>query len=103
MAVSFAAAPDTAPATISLKDPGRDANAAASPREFKAVSVAELVAEANRTSSRPIRLEDPAIGEHAVSGRFRIDDSEVLADRLAALLNLSVDREEPRELVIRAK
>lgn len=109
MALSFAAAPE---ASHSSK-PGGTSSATPSPavgaapagaaRDFEAVTVAELVAEANRTSSRPIRLGNEAIGRRKVSGRFRVDDSIILAERLAILFDLGVDLDDPREIVLRAR
>jgi transmembrane sensor len=69
-------------------------------REYDAIRVADLVGAANRTASRPIRLGDPAIGEHRLSGRFRIDDADLLAERIAHLFGLSVDRTDPAVIVL---
>jgi transmembrane sensor len=72
----------------------------ATPRAFEAIPVADLVALANRTSARPIRLADPALGARRVSGWFRVDDTGVLARRLGALLRQSVETQDPREIVL---
>lgn len=61
-------------------------------RDYDEVQLADLVAQANRGSSPPIRLATPALGERRVSGRFRIDDTYLLAERLGALFDLSIDR-----------
>ena len=71
--------------------------------EYDGIRVAELIAAANPGASRPIRLAEPAIGERRVSGRFRIDDSDLLAERIAALFDLAVDRRDPAELVLRPR
>jgi len=76
---------------------------AAAAREFDGVRLSELIAQANRLGNPPIRLADPALGERRVSGRFRIDEPERLAVRLAALLELKVDRSDPEALVLRAR
>jgi transmembrane sensor len=76
-----------------------DANADA--RSFASVPVAMLVAEANRSTTRPIRLADGKIGAERVSGRVRIDDTEVLARRLSSLFGWSADTSNPKEIVLR--
>ncbi len=72
-------------------------------REYEAVAIAQLVEEANLVSRVPIRLEDRTIGVRRVSGRFRIDDGSLLAQRLAILFDLSVDRSDPRIVVLRPR
>ena len=75
----------------------------ASPQEFNSVPIADLVAAANRRSSLPIKLADPAIGEWRLSGRFRIDDTKLLAQRIAALFDLAIDRDSSGEIELRRK
>lgn len=77
------------------------AGVAIAARDFEAVPVAVLIAEANRSAARPIRLADAALGDQRVSGRFRVDDTELLARRLAALFGRTADRSDPREIVLR--
>lgn len=74
--------------------------APAAARDYHGITVAALVAEANRGAARPIRLNDPLLGEKRISGRFRIDDTALLAERLAALLDSKVDFSEKREIVL---
>jgi transmembrane sensor len=69
-------------------------------RDFESISIAELVAAANRRAERPIRLAEPAIGDRRVSGRFRIDDTALLAQRLASLFDLNADLDDRREIVL---
>jgi transmembrane sensor len=90
-----AAPPDSSPAPPSAAVDGA--------RDFEGVTVSELVAEANGVSPRPIRLADEAIGRRRVSGRFRIDDSAVFAERLALLFDLRVDLTDPQQIVLRPK
>lgn len=96
--VSFAAQP------ISPEPAATPAGAAPSPstaaRDFEATPVAELVALANRGTRRPIRLEDASLAGQRVSGRFRIDDTELLARRLGALFGQDVDASHPGEIVL---
>jgi transmembrane sensor len=70
-------------------------------RDVDAVPIAALVAEANRSASWPIRLDDPSLGQQRVSGRFRLDDTALLAERLAALYGRTADFSNPREIVLR--
>lgn len=69
-------------------------------RDYDGVTVAALVSAANRGAARPIRLADPALGERRVSGRFRIDDTALLAERLAVLYDSKLDRRNDREIVL---
>lgn len=46
---------------------------------------------ANKLAGKPIRLADPALAQLPVAGRFDIADSESLARKLAAALDLAVD------------
>lgn len=70
------------------------------PQSFEAVSVQELIALANRTTSRPIRLAEPSLGARRVSGWFRVDDTLLLARRLGALLCSNVDLRDPHQIVV---
>ncbi|MFS2108066.1 FecR domain-containing protein [Sphingomonas sp. Sphisp140] len=96
--VSFAAQP------VSPEPTATPAGAAPSPsaaaRDFEATPVAELVALANRGARRPIRLADAALAGQRVSGRFRVDDTELLARRLAALFGRDVDASHSGEIVL---
>lgn len=71
-------------------------------RDFEATPVAELIALANRGAARPIRLGDPELGAKHVSGRFRVDDTGLLARRLGALFGRSVDMDDRHEIVLAA-
>lgn len=71
--------------------------------DFENIRLADLAAEANRQSDRKIRFADPALGERRVSGRFGTRDAERLADRLALLFGLEVDRSDSSALVLRAR
>ncbi|MDQ8757409.1 FecR domain-containing protein [Sphingosinicella sp. LHD-64] len=102
-AVAFAADPATASDPPRATPPTPEASSGPATRDYDAVTLAELVAEANRSAARPIRLTDAAIGQRRVSGRFRIDDSALLADRLASLFDLAVDRGDPQVLVLRRR
>ncbi len=72
-------------------------------REFDMAPLSEVIAEANRGSAIPIRVADPAVGALKVSGRFRVDNPEKVADRLATLFDLEIDRTRQDEIVLRSR
>lgn len=72
-------------------------------QEFDKATLSAVVAEANRGSTLPIRIADPAVGALTVSGRFRVDDPEQVADRLASLFDLQIDRARQNEIVLRSR
>lgn len=80
-----------------------DSAAIQSARDYRDVRVADIVREANRLSKVPIRFADPALEQEKISGRFRIDDATTLAERLATLFDLAVDRSNPAEILLRPK
>jgi transmembrane sensor len=59
-------------------------------REFDQTPLSALVTETNSYSTSSIRLADPYIGALRVSGRFRIDDPNQVAERLANLFDLEM-------------
>ena len=71
--------------------------------DFDRIRLADLIATANQGNARPIRLAEPAIGERRLSGRFRIDDPGLLANRLAALLGLGIDASDPAAIVLKPR
>ena len=68
--------------------------------DFNSISLGELVHLANAGSSRPIRIADEATARLRVSGMFRMDDTNLLSQRLAALFHLRVDTSNPAEIVL---
>lgn len=71
--------------------------------DFSSITLAELIRLANQGTSRPIRIRDEGTGRLRMSGTFRIDDTEVLAQRIAVLFNLAIDRSNPAEIVLSPK
>jgi transmembrane sensor len=69
-------------------------------RDYDDVSVADIIAEANRNARVRIQLAAPGVSEQRISGHFRIDDPARLADRLAALFDLAIDRSDTTEIVL---
>jgi transmembrane sensor len=72
-------------------------------REYERTPLAAVVAEANRDSATSIRLGDPSLGTLRVSGRFRVNDADQVADRLATLFDLDAERTKPDEITLRKK
>ncbi|GLJ00212.1 FecR family protein [Sphingobium sp. BS19] len=72
-------------------------------REYERTPLSAVIAEANRDSSTSIRLADPSIGALRVSGRFRVDDADQVADRLATLFDLEVEKTKPNEITLRQR
>lgn len=96
--VSFVVQPND-PATPAAST-GVKAVPSAAAREFEAAPVAELVALANNGAARPIRLADASLAGQRISGRFRVDDTELLARRLGALFGRDVDTSRSEEIVL---
>jgi len=69
--------------------------------EYVDVRLADLLAEANLKGSPKLSLADPSLGDKLVSGRFRIDNAEVLAERLSVLFGFVADRSKPGVIVLR--
>lgn len=57
----------------------------------EAMPLREVLALANRSTSAPIELAEPAIGDRLVTGTFDLADTRALARKLAAALDLSLD------------
>ena len=72
-------------------------------REYERTPLSAVVAEANRDSTTSIRLADPGIGALRVSGRFRVDNADQVADRLAILFDLDVERTKSDEITLRKR
>jgi len=98
--VSRTASPAAPQATAALA-PTSPVEPDADAQSFASVPVAALIAEANRTATRPIRLGDATLGDERVSGRLRVDDTEKLARRLSGLFGWSVDTRDPKVIVLR--
>ncbi|NMN06756.1 MULTISPECIES: FecR domain-containing protein [unclassified Novosphingobium] len=72
-------------------------------REYERTPLSAVVAEANKDSATSIRLGDPGIGTLRVSGRFRVDNADQVADRLAVLFDLEVERTKSDEITLYKK
>ncbi|MBV1687712.1 FecR domain-containing protein [Novosphingobium sp. G106] len=77
-----------APALSSSGRPS-DANWPSGLRDFDGVRVADVIQDANRYATIPLRAATADIGETRISGAFRIDDSAALAANIADVLGLA--------------
>lgn len=60
--------------------------------EYRSISLAALVAQANRYAKTPIILDDPSLATLQASGRFKLTDTETFARRIAEPFGLRVSR-----------
>lgn len=60
--------------------------------EHRSIALNQLVLEANRYAPAPIIVEDPNLGKLKVSGRFKINDTEMFLKNLADLFDLTIHR-----------
>lgn len=60
-----------------------------------------VIDRANRTNAVPIRLADPALAAHKLTGEFDVADSRALARKLAAALDLKV-KEGSDQIILKA-
>lgn len=67
---------------------------------FRATPLAELLAEVNRYSTRPILLEDASLAAFPISGTFPIGDNPSAALALQAVLPLQADFSRPERITL---
>ncbi|GLI98036.1 FecR domain-containing protein [Sphingobium sp. BS19] len=60
--------------------------------EYEAIPLRILIADANRYARPPIVLDDPALGDLLVSGRFRLTQADRFSARIADLFDLALSR-----------
>lgn len=65
--------------------------------------LSDVLVLANRHGSVRLVAGDMRLGQITVSGRFRIDDAGRLAENLARLLDLEVDRSTPGSIVLKRR
>jgi transmembrane sensor len=70
--------------------------------QFRNTPLGEVVAEANRYSSRKLRLGDPGLADLAISGNFPTGDTASIALAVEQILPVRVD-ERDDEIVLRRK
>lgn len=95
-----------------LSNNGRLARSAAQPAdtawpslrmEFDRARLADVVERANRNSIDTIVVPDKAVADLKVSGTFRVDNAQLLAERLVALFDLDIDRRTPGIIILHAR
>lgn len=104
--LSFTAVTPATPSNISDKVGIAPASLASQQpliREYERTPLYAVIAEANKDSATSIRLADQDIGALRVSGRFRVDDADQVADRLAVLFDLSAERTKSDEITLSKK
>lgn len=69
---------------------------------FRNVSLGQVVAEANRYSSRKLQLDGPGLAELKLSGNFRAGDSASIAQAAEQILPVRVD-DRGAEIVLRSR
>lgn len=75
----------------------------ARPREFDRTPLTAVLAETRAASGVTIFVADAGLGQMRVSGRFRVDDGQQVAERLAALFDLKVEQSAPDQVTLRQK
>ncbi|MGF7170819.1 transmembrane sensor [Sphingobium xanthum] len=96
--LSFKGSVLTSPATVV---PEYDLNWPNHLMDYDGAPLSKVIIDANRNSSIQIRLGDAGLNDLRVSGIFRVDNTEKLAERLGATFDLTVDRSNPSEIVLR--
>jgi transmembrane sensor len=98
--------PPPAPAATSLvpkarTTPSPTTAAAQEPESFDDVPAAEIAAKVNVSSALKIVFADPALGARKVVADFNTSDAQAVAQKLASLLGLIIDRSQPDRLLLR--
>jgi transmembrane sensor len=68
--------------------------------EFESIRLDRLIEQANKYSSKPIRLADPTLATLNVSGRFKISDTEGFVARICDLFDLR-STSKPDAIIVR--
>lgn len=78
---------------ITVSDPGFIVNEQDWPSgwaQYRSVPLSELAQHANRYAQKPIVIDDPAVGQLRISGRFRFVDPSAVARNMARVFSLVV-------------
>ena len=72
---------------------------------FRGASLAEILADVNRYSTVPVELDpqSPDLATRRLSGAFEGSELDALLQSIADIHSLSVDRSEPRRIVLRVR
>jgi transmembrane sensor len=69
--------------------------------DVEAMPLSDLLSRANSYAAVPIETAGQDLAALKVSGRFRIDEPDLLARNLADLFNLTVDRSQPDRIILK--
>jgi transmembrane sensor len=69
--------------------------------DVEAMPLSELLSRANTFAAMPIAVTGQDLGALKVSGRFRIDQPDLLARNLADLFDLTIDRSQPGRIILK--
>lgn len=95
-------APATAASVLPTPTPQSSPAATAQQAEsFDDVPASEIAAKVNASSALKIVFADPALGARKVVADFNTSDAQAVAQKLARLLGLIVDRSQPDLLILR--
>lgn len=101
---SFAGLPD--PPALSLAASAGPLPIGKEPRDtgpvmdFDNIRVGAIIARANLAGGKPISLAATGIASRRISGRFSFSDSGSIAERIALMFDLRVDRSDPSRIVL---
>lgn len=72
-------------------------------KSFDNVPISDVIAEANSYSETKIELATPALGRREIFADIDIRDIERVAQAVSAFLELSIDRSQPKRLILSEK
>ena len=90
------------PVAVRAADVSRAASWRSGELVFNDTRLADAVAEINRYTPRPIRIEDPEIGDYRISGVFRTSDPGRFSEAVGEVLPVAAVRRDDGALVLRA-
>ena len=70
--------------------------------EHRSIPLYQLISEANRYAQVPIIVQDPNLAKLEVSGRFKINNTEIFLKRIADLFDLTI-HERPDGIYLRSQ
>jgi transmembrane sensor len=96
-------APPSAPMRVASADTQRTISWRSGIVEFSGEPLGAAVAEMNRYTTRPIRIEDPAAAGYRVSGVFRTGESELFARMMTEVFPLEAEQAPGEPIVLRRR
>jgi transmembrane sensor len=71
--------------------------------DVDAMTLSDLIEQANRYTDTPIEIADPSLASLQVSGRFQINRPELVVQNLIDLFGLTVDRSQEGRILLKKK